>query len=563
MASSQEKLIIRIPAPRRQKGDLPTISSPTDAHLPKSPLGSFVSSSTQGQVHALRNISINPSAKRPASADIASPSQGNVQNEGDIGFRSDKVRVVESSDSQNALQKTQALLERYTTQVKEADSETEAAVKRQQVAQEDRVRLSRRFEETSEQLAKILGHNSRLEQKLSDLSREHESKQNAPPQTPAGDLKAGEIQAVLAGERIKMEAEFQKQFDDAMDTLRKEREQVETHIESLQSAITDMETKNRVESAEISARVQSQVQSHMERHVKITQQEVQMILKEKTLENAIRELMQDLLEIKYDRSIGEAVQRGHFTNLEQASAFANFNVGIPALTPFRPCWENLEGPWNKALGDLFVERLKLDHPEFRANGAYIRKYFRQRLRTLREALNIHYRDSNGDIREARASNGRRTERRRMIYTKRLDWTVDNSHGLQADGSYPMLFLYQMVKLLGTDGMSSDESTGNPDTMCTVVHKNWRHPDVVRLLRWIDLNLSNRSERKVSGPEGHLRLRLPHGKAAVTLRYPIAGLPVNFYHPEWYDGLEIQEKKRLGALKPQPLPLHLLPSIQPD
>jgi hypothetical protein len=114
----------------------------------------------------------------------------------------------------------------------------------------------------------------------------------------------------------------------------------------------------------------------------------------------------------------------------------------------------------------------------------------------------------------------------------------------------------MVNLLGTDGMSSESSEeGTDNKLCSVVDKNWRHPDVMRLLRWIDLHWSRPNGK--AGTPFHARLRLPHGQAAVSLRFPIAGLPLNFYHSTWYEGLTRDKKRRLGAREITPLPLHLL------
>jgi hypothetical protein len=116
----------------------------------------------------------------------------------------------------------------------------------------------------------------------------------------------------------------------------------------------------------------------------------------------------------------------------------------------------------------------------------------------------------------------------------------------------------MVKLLGTDGMSSESSedgTDNQSKPCSIVDKNWRHPDVMRLLGWIDLHWSQSYGK--TGTPFHTRLRLPRGQAAVSLRFPIAGLPLNFYHPTWYNGLTREKKRSLGAREISPLPLHLL------
>ncbi|KAJ7687467.1 hypothetical protein B0H16DRAFT_1487473 [Mycena metata] len=271
------------------------------------------------------------------------------------------------------------------------------------------------------------------------------------------------------------------------------------------------------------------------------------------LQKAIRTKMQELLGIEYDHFIGDAIRLGHSTPLE-------LSIGAypSSLIPFRPCWDDLKGEWNQALGDLFLHCFKLEHPELVQNlaqrEAYICKHFHQRLRTLRVALDRQARNAQGRI----TAMGRRSERRRAIYDKRETWTVDNQQALQPSKEpYPILLLYEMVKLLGTDGMSSESSEEMADAkLYAVVEKNWRHPDVIRLLRWIDAHWT-RNVGRSTGKPFHERLRLPHGKAAVSLRFPIAGLPRNFYHPGWYNTLSVKQKQRLGAIDETPLPLYLL------
>ncbi|KAK7013874.1 hypothetical protein R3P38DRAFT_2788135 [Favolaschia claudopus] len=179
------------------------------------------------------------------------------------------------------------------------------------------------------------------------------------------------------------------------------------------------------------------------------------------VQRAIRKLMQRLLGIQSDRTAGDAVRRGHATSLKLAKAFPQ-----PTLVPFRPCWDDIAGDWNQALGQLFVESFKLEHPQLATNETYIRKYFLRRLRTLREAM-----ASDRHQQKRISATGRKHSRE--------ETNVDPS-----DGSYPILLLYRMVKLLGTDGMSSDSSDdgrnyeqtrAKSDKIYTVRNKNWRHP----------------------------------------------------------------------------------------
>lgn len=117
----------------------------------------------------------------------------------------------------------------------------------------------------------------------------------------------------------------------------------------------------------------------------------------------------------------------------------------------------------------------------------------------------------------------------------------------------------MVDLLGTEGMSSDESTNDGQGSCLVVRKDWRHPNLIRLLKWLDQNrqkLTAYGNRK-PGARRHRRLRYPNGRAPTSLRKPLARLPINFYNEVWYNGLTTAQQKDLQAGPPQALPLYVL------
>ncbi|KAJ7482895.1 hypothetical protein B0H11DRAFT_1914978 [Mycena galericulata] len=286
------------------------------------------------------------------------------------------------------------------------------------------------------------------------------------------------------------------------------------------------------------------------------------------VKKAVRVLMQNLLVIKSDRLIGEAVHNGYFTTLEESLAYADHATDAvqPTLKPFCPCWDDIKGAWNLALEDLFYERFKHDHPELIGGGSneeYIRKHFRQRLETLRGAIMVQVRElDEPERREETILKSRRRERRRTLFNRRKTWTELNIQTIiQSDGQDTILLLFEMVKLLGTDGMSSDESAEdrNKRPMCTVVGKNWRNPDLIRLLKWIDLHRPKHTVYggRAPGNPPHRRIRLPYGKAPTSLRRPIANLPINFYDPVWYHGLSKGQKLRLNATEPQSLPLYIL------
>ncbi|KAJ7153758.1 hypothetical protein C8R46DRAFT_1042141 [Mycena filopes] len=278
---------------------------------------------------------------------------------------------------------------------------------------------------------------------------------------------------------------------------------------------------------------------------------------------AVRILMQTLLSITSDRGIGEAVHNGCSTSHEESVAFATNAWGDiqPTLDPFRPCWEDLKGPWNLALEDLFVEHFKSHRPDLSTHEDYIRKHFKQRLETLRGALLTQVKElEQPDLREEEGANRRRCERRRTLFRRRKTWTEDNIKTIiQSDGHDTVMLLFEMVKLLGTEGMSTDESNSDSDKTCTVVSKNWRHPDLVRLLIWIDLNRPKHNVYgdRMSGNPVHRRLRVPYGGSPKSLRRAIANLPINFYDPIWYQGLSNGQKTRLGATAAQPLPTYIM------
>ncbi|KAJ7165298.1 hypothetical protein C8R46DRAFT_812069, partial [Mycena filopes] len=185
-------------------------------------------------------------------------------------------------------------------------------------------------------------------------------------------------------------------------------------------------------------------------------------------------------------------------------------------------------PWNIALEDLFLERFKEDYPEHSRDETYVRNHFRQRLETIRAAIRIQVRQKDRpDLQEESAAHSRRTERRRAVYSI-----------IQSNGHDTMKLLLAMVELLGTDGMSSDESASDVGQPCTVVGKNWRNPDLIRLLKWIDLHRPRQVEagERKPGNQPHRRLRLPYGKTPKSLRRAIANLPINFYDKLWYQGL---------------------------
>ncbi|KAJ7165209.1 hypothetical protein C8R46DRAFT_1220331 [Mycena filopes] len=99
---------------------------------------------------------------------------------------------------------------------------------------------------------------------------------------------------------------------------------------------------------------------------------------------AVRIATQQLLDIRRDHLVLGTVQTKQFATLEENQLFATGTVGAaqPGLNPFRPCWDDLEGPWNLALEGYFTRYFTTKYPRFRAHEIHVRRRFRFRLKAL-------------------------------------------------------------------------------------------------------------------------------------------------------------------------------------
>ena len=126
--------------------------------------------------------------------------------------------------------------------------------------------------------------------------------------------------------------------------------------------------------------------------------------------------------------------------------------------------------------------------------------------------------------------------------------------LQAGESAVWMLLHDMVRGLGLLGMSSDESDPDDNTSVSIIHKDWRSPEVIRLLQVIDRH------RRAVNCYGNARAGAPprsrrrHLGGPVSRHKPVAGLPRNWYNPIWYNCLSRSQLAGLGALAEVPLPL---------
>lgn len=87
----------------------------------------------------------------------------------------------------------------------------------------------------------------------------------------------------------------------------------------------------------------------------------------------------------------------------------------------------------------------------------------------------------------------------------------------------------------------------------MITKEWRSASVKALMDFIDENRkrSNAYGNALPGSQPRLRLRPKH--AILSIRKPIAALPLNFYDKAWYDSLMKIQQTQLGAAEPMDLP----------
>ncbi|KAJ7713942.1 hypothetical protein B0H16DRAFT_1469559 [Mycena metata] len=105
------------------------------------------------------------------------------------------------------------------------------------------------------------------------------------------------------------------------------------------------------------------------------------------IDDAVRSLTQQLLGIRRDKDI-RSISVNNFTTREESARYARGDSGAaePSLEPFRPCWNDLGGTWNRTLEGLFVQRFKLRYPRLNAEEFYVRRRFRLRLVAMKRCL---------------------------------------------------------------------------------------------------------------------------------------------------------------------------------
>ncbi|KDR71178.1 hypothetical protein GALMADRAFT_144239 [Galerina marginata CBS 339.88] len=268
---------------------------------------------------------------------------------------------------------------------------------------------------------------------------------------------------------------------------------------------------------------------------------------------AVRETMNTLLNIQHDADIVRA-------NKVDEAVIAAYEAerGPGPTPPYAPAWGSIEGPWNYALLEIFMEAYMVKYViRNEEQQEDICKMFMDRLRRLKKRVNqatqvvgeteVQMNERLLTRHRIVLANQRRNSRRNERYAVRSRITVQNAASQKGDGRVVWEHLDEVTATLGAGGMSSDESDVDDDgqKIYFVKKMSWRKLGLVSRMISVDRdrNFKNCYENIVgSGP----RPRKRRVNATETSRRPIPGLPVNFYNDGWYSQLNEGQKKQLDA-----------------
>lgn len=144
---------------------------------------------------------------------------------------------------------------------------------------------------------------------------------------------------------------------------------------------------------------------------------------------------------------------------------------------------------------------------------------------------------------------RRTARMRQLYSRRLE--LCDHHGLPDEGR-------ATLELLGVDGMSSEESLGQPGGNQRRYHIRpliWRRPELTRWLHNLDRLPTTNAVGHVLAHRVYRRTREPGGSTSSIKRRIPSSLPKNFFSPDWLSTLGDRGSQRLNIVeKPHVVPV---------
>ncbi|KAH7903560.1 hypothetical protein BJ138DRAFT_1020430 [Hygrophoropsis aurantiaca] len=201
--------------------------------------------------------------------------------------------------------------------------------------------------------------------------------------------------------------------------------------------------------------------------------------------------------------------------------------------------------WNKSAAQVFAKAFLQQHNGCGKSRNEVAKAWLNHVETLKTQYILK---SNQEVRSMEMHE-RRRGRKGTLYSRRL----------QTAYMYPQIAnsAATIVKQLGVDGMSSDESdlealgpgTSKTQVTYSIVQKQWRASAVTNWLRTLDslhIRLRYKGEWKVSaGAWPHFR----NPSLKTSSKPVVVELPLDFYASKWLNSITNFQRKNMGLRKP--------------
>ncbi|KAK0207764.1 hypothetical protein IW262DRAFT_1302429 [Armillaria fumosa] len=278
--------------------------------------------------------------------------------------------------------------------------------------------------------------------------------------------------------------------------------------------------------------------------------------KEKWILKEVHRLCWKYLDIKHGPDI---VLNGIGASPEEVAKYETGGPTLP-INPMRPDWHSLKFRWNLDLAEAFYIQFceNTNNPkeyEFSKNNILVA--FENKLKYLRGHVfkATPLRDESSDQTQERLNASlkhrrdisRPTQCRLTLRDVRLE-IAGNNMNLGDDRVDPgWRSVYEMLSLLGREGISSDESDaeGGP---YIVKRRTWHSEELTQLLDIIDSSYDRKNIYGNARPGNRPHVCMRCRRAMASERAPIRGLPLNFYDHDWYQLLMDVEKQ---LLRPEP------------
>jgi hypothetical protein len=292
-----------------------------------------------------------------------------------------------------------------------------------------------------------------------------------------------------------------------------------------------------------------------------------------------REEMNLLIEISKDADIVLKRQ----PSVEEVEAFAEETGNGPELKPMRLCFDvKMSHAWNGNLAEQFVSRFMRYHDLGESDEALLHELFTARYISLkRQYQEWQLKRGEDTVQRAKRVKEKHEVKRQLVrkdtrrntvsqvsvfrMAKLTSWIQlhadreDIAMGNRAEGGGKVdpvwNFLFKAIRILGREGMSSDESGGEGSGPPYYIRvREWRSRELIPYLQMIDREKrqTNAYGNRRSGNTARERQRVAAG--GLSTRRAIAGLPLNFYDKTWYAGLSARDRALLNAKPDMDMPV---------